>query len=377
MMKRSSHKPYTFSEFILIAVLLIIFAGFLYSAYMRRAASTQAREAESFMRAVRYEQEDRCAAGRKYEVFSKRLKTFLKHKEGTKHFVYELSSGAGISARSKWHGYTLKMPSYTDGRLCCDDCEGLRRHYSPCSLLKRRNDFIPADADCIVYPQKESANAAEKTDKTQKTTSALVSEQPEVKPEPEAAPQETEVAPSETAVTQPEEPSTQTSVQEELATTEQTSTPQPSDETESASPVCQAPQEQGSFYITQCDTYQPGAQGAVMFTWNEQTCQYDVTQNCLVPARWKSGQKMTREEKEVYPSDVDKLCAQVLAQMGCPEQAAVGKECFEVDEECYNQCEVTNQKIVQESSIIVLYDVTLSLRKLQCAPSKNITVEIP
>ena len=374
MMKRTSQKPYTLSEFILIVLLLVILAGCLFRVYMYRAASTQAREAEVFMRTVRYEQEDRCAAGRKYEIYSKRLKTFLKHKEGTKHFVYELSSGAGISARSKWHNYTLKMPSYADGRICCDDCEGLRRHYAPCAVLKRRSDFVAPDADCVVYPQKESAKPAEKIT----PPSTPVSAQAEVKPEPEVAPQQTEETPQEPALPAPQEPSTQAPVPEEaVVTTEQPSVPDTSAETDNPSPVCPAPQEQGSFYITQCDTYQPGAQGAVMFTWNEQTCQYDVTQNCLVPARWKSDKKITREEKGVYPSDVDKLCAQVLAQMGCPEQAVVGKECFEANEECYKQCEVTDQKTVQESSTIVLYDVTLSLRKLQCAPSKNITVEIP
>lgn len=372
-MEYSNHKAYTLSEFILIALLVVIFAGFMFFAYMNRAASKQAKEAEAFMRAVRYEQEDRCVAGRKYEVYSKRLKAFLKHKEGTKHFVYELSSGAGISARSKWHDYTLKMPSYADGRICCDNCEGLRRHYSPCALLKRRSDFIPADADCVVYPQKEETKSVTKTENIPSTQ---VTESAEVQPEPEVVPQQTQTTNRETVLTQPEETNSSPAA-EEPAVEEQT--PAQTSEQVATSPVslCQAPQEKGPFYITQCDVYQPGTQGAVLFTWNEQTCQYDVTQNCLVPARWKSGKKITREEKEVYPSDVDKLCAQVLAQMGCAEQAAAGKECFEVNQECYSHCEVTDKKTLQESSTIVLYDVTLSLRKLQCAPSKNITVEIP
>ncbi len=374
-MRYLNNKAYTLSEFILIAVLVVIFVGFLFFAYMHRAASSQAREAEAFMRAVRYEQEDRCAAGRKYEVYSKRLKTFLKHKEGTNHFVYELSSGAGISARSKWHDYTLKMPSYADGRICCDSCEGLRRHYSPCALLKRRSDFIPADEDCVVYPKAQATQSAEK----QENSSQPVAAQPSVQEPAQSQPEEIMTPASimheqtEEMPTQ-EEPSTAAPVSQEPVT----SAALPEEEkAKSATPVCQAPQEHGSFYITQCDVYQPGTQGAVLFTWNEQTCQYDVTQNCLVPARWQGGKKITREEKEVYPSDVDKLCAQLLAQLGCPAQAGVGKECFEAGEVCYSQCEITGQQTLQESSTIVLYNVELSLRKLQCAPSKNVTVEIP
>ncbi len=367
MFKLSNRNTHTTSELIVIVLLLVVFAGVALREYRQRAASAQAREAESFMRAVRYEQEDRCAAGRKYEVFSKRLKTFLKQKEGTKHFVYELSGGGGISAHSKWHDYTLKMPSYADGRFCCDNCEKLRRHYAPCAVLKRRSDFMAADAECVVYPQQETEQPA-KTTHTTTPTQKMV--QPEVQPE-----QTAQSEPDETILTSSVEQNTDVATQEETA--KQSSDMQTSDETKTVSPACPAPQEQGSFYITQCDVYQPGTQGAVLFTWNEQTCQYDVTQNCLLSPRWKDGKKITREEKGVYPSDMDTLCRQVLAQMGCPEHAAADKECFEVGETCYNQCEVVDQKTVQESSVVVLYDVTLSLRKLTCEPSKNITVEIP
>ena len=368
-------KAYTLAEFVLIVVLVLILGGVLGAAYSRRVATHQAREAEDFMRAVRYEQEDRCAMGKKYEVFSKRLKTFLKKKKGTKHWVYDLSSSKGMVARSKVYNYTLKMPSYADGRICCDTCEKLDRHYSPCALLTQRADFVSAEPECVSWKEAAESTSPE--------------EQP-LTPAPETEPEDKADTPADTPRIQPETiPSSDplALVNGQPVPPESTQEKHPADDEqaadelewtarEQAAPACAAP-EQGTFYITSCDTYQPGLQGAVFFTWNPQTCQYDASQNCLVPARWKKSKVMTRVEKGVYPSDVDKLCGQLLEQLGCSAQAGPDQECFEVDSTCYSQCEITSQTRLQESSTIVLYDVTLALYSLQCQASKSVTVEIP
>ena len=71
---------YTLSEFIIVIILLGVFAGFLFTFYVRREATVQAKEVEQVLRSVRYAQEERCFAGKKYEIYAAHLKTFLKQK---------------------------------------------------------------------------------------------------------------------------------------------------------------------------------------------------------------------------------------------------------------------------------------------------------
>lgn len=373
-MMNINKKGYTLSEFILIAMLVVIFAGMLFLTLLHRAATKQAREAEQLMQAVRYEQEDRCVIGRKYEVYANRLRAFLKKKQGTKHVTYDLGSGMGIVAKSKWYNFTLKMPSYADGRICCDNCEKLNRHYSPCSVLLRRKDFVPVEEECAFYPEKVSRLQ----DKIATLSTGSTAQKEAVSPANDTA-QPSQVA-AENAQTEPTsssvlQPQAQPVSQQPAAQAESPVLSSQPEETAQES-TCPTP-EKGTFYITQCDTYEAGTQGAVLFTWNAQTCQYDVVQNCLIPARWKSNKAVEREEKEVYPSDVDKLCAQLLASNKCAEDTTQNKECFEVGETCYDRCEVVDKQPVQESATIVLYNVTLSVRSKQCQPSKNVTVTIP
>lgn len=365
---------YTLSEFIILIILVGVFAGFLFVFHVHREATVQAKEVEQVLRAVRYAQEERCFAGEKYEIYATHLKTFLKQKAEHPYFSYDLSSGEGIKARNKFYGYTLQMPSYTDGRICCDDCRKINRHYSPCARLQARKDFVKPDPDCTYYSKAEQNESAapisqpkppqESSDVEQKTEEQKQAEADEARlkvllaQQGEVMPESLEEKPVEKSETAPGEVSSA-----------------PAQEQQEDVSACPVPQ-QGLFYIKPCDAYQAGTQGAVMFTWNKQTCQYDVEQNCLVPATWKAKRAITRVEKGVYPSDLEHMCENFLKENGCEPEVIRDKECFAVNHSCYTKCEVTDQKELPQSASIVLYDVTLKVRELVCSPSKNVTVEI-
>lgn len=100
-------------------------------------------EAEELMAAVRNEQEKRCALDKNYLTDINGLQDVLPAAQ-TKNFTYALLP-AGIEARNKGgYLYTLKMPSYADGRLCCEDaerCGKLNKNYPLCSELVARADY--------------------------------------------------------------------------------------------------------------------------------------------------------------------------------------------------------------------------------------------
>lgn len=404
-MIKLSKKAYTLSEFILLLVLGIIFVGVLVSAYVRRVATRQAREAETLMRAARYEQEDLCFAGRKYEVYANHLKAFSRGNQTKGSLLYDLGSGKGILARSKFYGFTLQMPSYADGRICCDNCQKLNRYYSPCELLLRRPDFVQGEPECFAYSDSKKQADVPVSDEEHPAKTSVEKEpvtQKEVHKEPSSEqpsqsplilPVVIQMGPSESSSVQPVTPAVSEG-EEKFQSMDAEMRAVPSEKPfispgqdrgqlpsgtmpEAPAPLCEAPAEKGTFYTVPCSTYQADTQGAVLFAWNSQTCRYDAEQNCLIPAVWKAKSTVTREEKGVYPSDINKLCSQLLAELGCPPEAGRGKECFEVGESCYTHCEITQQNPTSDSDILVLYNVNLSLRSLQCSPSKKVTVEIP
>lgn len=100
-------------------------------------------EAEEIMAAVRTEQEKRCALDQNYITNLSELTDIIPSSD-TKNFVYSATS-MGIEAQNKGkYGYVLKMPSYRDGRLCCEDaaaCSKLNKNYPLCEDLVAFADF--------------------------------------------------------------------------------------------------------------------------------------------------------------------------------------------------------------------------------------------
>ena len=396
-MLRLNRKAYTLSQFILLWVLGVLFVILVCLNVFRYRATAHAKEAEAFMQQVRSEQEDRCAVGRKYAVYNKHLKTFYKHKKGTRYIRYDVASGQGITAHHKVLDFTLQMPSYADGRICCDNCGKLNRYYAPCDVLKKSKDFIPAETQCIAYmpgkkgkgspkpasspaePEASVVQATEKsmadTENTAAQTAAVETTAPATE-QPSALPaQEDAVAVSPDTQAQPETFSLQTPAEPVAQQQEGTLEDKPVVKQPKPKATCKIPP-QGEFFIDGCEVYQADARGSVVHTWNFDICAYETTQTCMVPARWKRSTD-TKEEKGLYPSDLDDYCTTLLKSAPCAEQAAAGRECGTVDEVCYKDCQITDKTEVKESALIILYDVQVKVERLRCMPSKEVTVKIP
>ena len=111
------------------------------------------------MAAVRTEQERRCSLDKNYTTDAAAVNLASLN---TKNFNYTLKNTGIEAASTGKYGYTLKMPSYRDGRLCCDSaeqCAKLNKNYPLCSELTAKADYT-SGAECA---------AGEKPDNTPKT----------------------------------------------------------------------------------------------------------------------------------------------------------------------------------------------------------------
>ncbi|MBR2082139.1 MAG: hypothetical protein IJ876_03905 [Elusimicrobiaceae bacterium] len=379
-----NRKGYTLSQFILVWILGAIFVIFMFLTVSRYRATAQAKEAEEFLQAVRIEQEDRCAVGRKYAVYANHLKTFYKQKKTLKSISYDLSSGSGIAARNKLYGYRISMPSYADGRICCDDCEKLDRYYSPCDVLTKRKDFIEADPDCTVYVKSKGKKAGRSKIRSARENSPQVTEQPAAAQQTLVQPVEKTMQPTESVSSQPsQEPaispevvaSEDTAAAQQTAVTPTAEVTQAEDAPKPTVSTCPVP-ESGDFYIDSCEVYRKGTQGAVMHTWNSETCAYEVVQNCMVPAHWQTI-KSSKSEHGLYPSDLDNYCTRLMQGKPCETTVSAGEECFAADETCYKSCQFMERTRVEEAANIILYDVEVQIEQLHCAAAKTVTVTVP
>ena len=385
-----NRKAYTLSQFILLWILGILFVILVCLNVMRYYATAQARKTETVMQTVRAEQEDRCAVGRKYAVYANHLKAFNKrdNKDNIKSVRYDLSSGSGMTAHHKFFDFRLQMPSYADGRICCDNCEKLNRYYISCAVLKKRRDFVAADSECVFYtPGKNGKKTEAKTSAAQSQAVALKEPvekkmTPLDEKAPVAADSSLQSVPS-SAQLAGEDVANQSSKQQNSSLSQPAVPSQGESEpgkTKNVSSVsgvrkCKIPA-QGEFFVDGCSAYQSDARGSVIHSWNADLCAYDVTQSCVIPARWKST-GTTKEEKGLYPSDLEDYCTQLLQTSPCTASAVAGQECGAVNSVCYKDCKIISQNEVKETSLIVLYDVKVEIKQLRCMPAKEVTVPVP
>lgn len=103
-------------------------------------------EAEEMMTAVRNEQEARCSLNKNYTSQFSKLRSY----QAGKNFDYEINAeGVGMLAKAKSGQYTLEIPSYLDGRICCSSgCDKLNKNYPTCDELKAKTDYEAGNAEC-------------------------------------------------------------------------------------------------------------------------------------------------------------------------------------------------------------------------------------
>ena len=156
-------QAYTLTELLVVVLLIGILAALVLPKFSNVIDSIRLTEAENLMRVVRNEQEQRCTLDKRYTPYFSQL-TVLPGSSGissgdnyfTSNFEYALVLNsasspivAGITATDLKNGVVLEMPSFLDGRICCDNCAGLNKEYMECADLMARGDFDAATSDCL------------------------------------------------------------------------------------------------------------------------------------------------------------------------------------------------------------------------------------
>ena len=149
-------KAFTLTELLVVVIVIGVLSAVVLPKFSKVVETRKTTEAEEMMAAVRTEQEKRCALDKAYTTDAATVNLASLN---TKNFNYTLKN-TGIEAASKGkYGYTLKMPSYRDGRLCCDSaeqCAKLNKNYPACNELIAKADYT-SGAECAADVKSDSA----------------------------------------------------------------------------------------------------------------------------------------------------------------------------------------------------------------------------
>ena len=144
---RLGAKAFTLTELLVVVILIGILAVVVLPKFSKVFETRKTTEAESVMAAVRTEQERRCALDKPYTNDAEKLEGLLP--STSRHYTYTLDN-TGMLATSKGnYSYALKMPSYEDGRICCEgaECDKLNKDYPTCTSLTASSDYA-AGTEC-------------------------------------------------------------------------------------------------------------------------------------------------------------------------------------------------------------------------------------
>ncbi len=161
-MKQRKKQAFALTELLVVVVVVGVLAAVVLPKFNKIMETRKTMEAEEVMAAVRMEQEKRCALDKPYIGNIAKLSEIIPQ-ETTANFHYELESTGMLASSKGNYSYNLKMPSYADGRLCCDgdECDKLNKNYPSCEELTAKEDYQVA-MECATEDG-ECANGAEQT----------------------------------------------------------------------------------------------------------------------------------------------------------------------------------------------------------------------
>lgn len=135
---------FTLTELLVVVIVLGVLAAVAAPKFTRVLETRKTTEAEDLLASVRAEQEHRCLVGRNYTKSWGQLPVSANATQSANYAFALNETGAVASSKSK--NYSLQVPSYQDGRICCDGeyCQKLNKDYPLCSALPAVTDDMCA-----------------------------------------------------------------------------------------------------------------------------------------------------------------------------------------------------------------------------------------
>ncbi len=147
--KNGYKRAFTLTELLVVVVVIGVLAALTLPKFSKVLETRKTTEAENILRAVRTEQERRCALDKNYLGDLNKMPDLVPNTT-TANYTYAALTG-GIRAQSNGSlNYQLQIPSYADGRICCTgaDCSQLNKDYPTCDELRAKPDYVASPDEC-------------------------------------------------------------------------------------------------------------------------------------------------------------------------------------------------------------------------------------
>lgn len=160
-------KAFTLTELLIVVIVLGVLAAVAVPKFSRVLETRRTTEAEHVLFSLRTEQEHRCVLGKHYQTNPAAMEGLASAK-GSKNYSYTLTEVGANATSSK--GYSIQMPSYKQGVLCCEGsyCSSLNKSYPSCSSLSVPEDECAGvssappceDCSCAEYARNHPCQCA-------------------------------------------------------------------------------------------------------------------------------------------------------------------------------------------------------------------------
>ncbi len=159
---RSKKKAFTLTELLVVVIVIGVLSAAVLPKFSKVVETRKTTEAEELMGSIRTEQEKRCALDKPYLTDLSAMRDVVKKTE-TKNYALTLKDKGIIASSKGSYSYKLQMPSYADGRICCEgnDCGKLNKSYPTCEELKKKTDYQVSPQSCAGVESEPEAELKE------------------------------------------------------------------------------------------------------------------------------------------------------------------------------------------------------------------------
>ena len=155
--KQLLKKAFTLTELLIVVIVLGVLSAVAVPKFSRVLETRKTTEAEHVLTALRAEQEHRCVLGKEYQLQTGRTETLADAKNG-KNYTYSLTNTGAKATSAK--GYSIQMPSYKNGVLCCEGsyCNSLNKSYPSCDSVSVPQDECASSCSDCSCPEYAAGN---------------------------------------------------------------------------------------------------------------------------------------------------------------------------------------------------------------------------